>query len=204
MHASAGVQPMSRKQQLLKRHRRNKRIALLMGLLVLVVAGVLVAWWLPLILAVLLWVAHEAWFADHLFYSPKDDYQYRFAPGGQSVGVRLDAGRLVPQAPLELAGDETLIVEVQLKSSWLGRFLDPAVELSGDRQAFERGVAGKRYLNLTGSATALAGGELHLRGRYCRVIGQPVLLVFRQPDLARPWKGAKMKAMGFFWPQISL
>lgn len=185
MHASAGVQPMSRKQQLLKRHRRNKRIALLMGLLVLVVAGVLVAWWLPLILAVLLWVAHEAWFADHLFYSPKDDYQYRFAPGGQSVGVRLDAGRLVPQAPLELTGDETLIVEVQLKSSWLGRFLDPAVELSGDRQAFERGVAGKRYLNLTGSATALAGGELHLRGRYCRVIGQPVLWVFRQPDLAR-------------------
>ncbi|PKH24848.1 PIG-L deacetylase family protein [Pseudomonas fluorescens] len=176
---------MSRKQQLLKRHRRNKRIALLIGLLVLIVTGVLVAWWLPLILALLLWVAHEAWFADHLFYSPRDDYQYRFAPGGQQVGLRLDNGRWVPDTPLELAGDETLILQVQLKSGWLGRFLDPAVELPGDRQAFERGVAGKRYLNLTGSAVTLAAGELTLRGRFCRVVGQPKLWIFRQPDHAR-------------------
>lgn len=176
---------MNRKQQLLKRHRRNKRVALLIGSLVLLVAGVLVAWWLPLILALLLWVAHEAWFADHLFYSPKDDYRYNFAPGTQRASLHLLAGRLVPDAPLSLAGDETLIVEVQLKSRWLGRFLDPAVELSGDRQAFERGVAGKRYLNLTGSAQALAAGELGLRGRYCRIVGQPVLWVFPHPDYAR-------------------
>lgn len=189
MHAGAGVQRMSRKQQLLKRHRRNKRSALLIGLLLLIAAGVLVAWWLPLILAVVLWVAHEAWFADHLFYSPRDDYQYSFAPSGERSGLRLDAGRLVPDASLSLVGDETLIVEVQLKSHWLGRFLDPAIELSGsgvaDRQAFERGVAGKRYLNLTGSAAALTGGALRLRGRFCHVIGPPVLWVFRQPDAAR-------------------
>ncbi|AZE81910.1 hypothetical protein C4J98_0467 [Pseudomonas orientalis] len=176
---------MSRKQQLLKRHRRTKRMALLIGLLALIVTGVLVAWWLPLILAVLLWVAHEAWFADHLFYSPQDDYQYRFAPGSQPVGLRLDNGRLVSDTLLEVAGDETLILEVQLKSGWLGRFLDPAVELADDRQAFERGVAGKRYLNLTGSAAALAAGELTLRGRFCRVVGQPNLWIFRQPDHAR-------------------
>ena len=176
---------MSRKQQLLKRHRRNKRIALLVGLLLLVAAGVLVAWWLPLILAVVLWVAHEAWFADHLFYSPKDDYQYSFSPSGQQVELRLEGGRLLADTPLELAGDETLIVEVQLKSNLWGRFFDPAVECLDDRQAFERGVAGKRYLNLTGSAPALAAGELRLRGRFCRVIGQPVLWVFRQPDAAR-------------------
>ncbi|KRP64573.1 PIG-L deacetylase family protein [Pseudomonas orientalis] len=176
---------MSRKQQLLKRHRRNKRVALLIGLLALIVTGALVAWWLPLILAVLLWMAHEAWFADHLFYSPKDDYQYRFAPGSQCVGLRLDNGRWVPDTPLELAGDETLILEVQLKSGWLGRFLDPAVELAEDCQAFERGVAGKRYLNLTGSAATLAAGELTMRGRFCRVVGRPNLWIFRQPDHAR-------------------
>ncbi|MGH8403919.1 MAG: PIG-L family deacetylase, partial [Pseudomonas sp.] len=72
---------MSRKQQLLKQHRRNKRIALVVGLLLLVAVGVLVAWWLPLVLAVVLWAAHEAWFADHLFYSPKDDYEYAFPEG---------------------------------------------------------------------------------------------------------------------------
>ncbi|MGN8102708.1 PIG-L deacetylase family protein [uncultured Pseudomonas sp.] len=175
---------MSRKQQLLKRHRRNKRIALLIGVLVLVATGVLVAWWLPLILAVLLWAAHEAWFADHLFYSPKDSYEYAFPAGSEQPGLRLEAGRLLLDA--QLAADETLIVGIELKSTWLGRFFDPAVDLLGlqspDRQAFERGVAGRRYLNLTGAAEALAAGKLELRGRFCRIKGQPTLWRFRQPD----------------------
>lgn len=184
MQPGAGVQCMSRKQQLLKRHRRNKRIALLIGVLVLVATGVLVAWWLPLILAVLLWAAHEAWFADHLFYSPKDSYEYAFPAGSEQPGLRLEAGRLLLDAPL--AADETLIVGIELKSTWLGRFFDPAVDLLGlqspDRQAFERGVAGRRYLNLTGAAEALAAGKLELRGRFCRIKGQPTLWRFRQPD----------------------
>jgi LmbE family N-acetylglucosaminyl deacetylase len=180
----AGVQPMSRKQQLLKRHRRTKRIALLIGLLVLIAAGVLVAWWLPLILAVVLWAAHEAWFADHLFYSPNEDYAYAFPHGSEVPGLRLDAGRLLLDAPL--AADDTLIVGIELRSSWLGRFIDPAVELLGlqtpDRQVFERGVGGRRYLNLTGAAEALAAGKLRVRGRFCRINGQPTLWRFRQPD----------------------
>jgi len=180
----AGVQPMSRKQQLLKRHRRTKRIALLIGLLVLIAAGVLVAWWLPLILAVVLWAGHEAWFADHLFYSPNEDYAYAFPHGSEVPGLRLDAGRLLLDAPL--AADDTLIVGIELRSSWLGRFIDPAVELLGlqtpDRQVFERGVGGRRYLNLTGAAEALAAGKLRVRGRFCRINGQPTLWRFRQPD----------------------
>jgi LmbE family N-acetylglucosaminyl deacetylase len=175
---------MSRKQQLLKRHRRTKRIALLIGLLVLIAAGVLVAWWLPLILAVVLWAAHEAWFADHLFYSPNEDYAYAFPHGSEVPGLRLDAGRLLLDAPL--AADDTLIVGIELHSSWLGRFIDPAVELLGmqtpDRQVFERGVGGRRYLNLTGAADALAAGKLQVRGRFCRINGQPTLWRFRQPD----------------------
>lgn len=184
MQPGAGVQPMSRKQQLLKRHRRTKRIALLIGLLVLIAAGVLVAWWLPLILAVVLWAAHEAWFADHLFYSPNEDYAYAFPHGSEVPGLRLDAGRLLLDAPL--AADDTLIVGIELRSSWLGRFIDPAVELLGlqtpDRQVFERGVGGRRYLNLTGAADALAAGKLRVRGRFCRFNGQPTLWRFRQPD----------------------
>ncbi|WP_104904061.1 PIG-L deacetylase family protein [Pseudomonas sp. LH1G9] len=175
---------MSRKQQLLKRHRRTKRIALLIGLLVLIAAGVLVAWWLPLILAVVLWAAHEAWFADHLFYSPNEDYAYAFPHGSEVPGLRLDAGRLLLDAPL--AADDTLIVGIELQSSWLGRFIDPAVELLGlqtpDRQVFERGVGGRRYLNLSGAADALAAGKLRVRGRFCRINGQPTLWRFRQPD----------------------
>lgn len=176
-------QAPSRKQQLLKRHRRNKRIGLLVGLVVLVGLGVLVAWWLPLVLAVLGWIAHEAWFADHLFYSPRDDYQYSFPFGTEQPKVHLEGDRLVLDQAIDLAGDETLILAVRVKSRWLGRFFDPYLELAGvDRQAFERGVKGLRYLNLSGLARPLAASQLRLRGRFCRVEGEVLLSVFREPD----------------------
>ena len=63
------------KQQLLKRHRKRKRVILLV-LLVALLLTALWAWWLPPVLALVLWVAHEAWFSDHLFYVPGSDYQY--------------------------------------------------------------------------------------------------------------------------------
>ena len=78
---------------------------------------------------------------------------------------------------------------LRIKSTWLGRFIDPVVELSGgadpDRQTFERGVDGLRYLNLTGQALALSQGELRLRGRFCRLLGEPVLSAFEHPDYSR-------------------
>ena len=184
MQPRAGIDRMSRKQQLLKRHRRNKRIGVLIGLVLLVVIGVCVAWWLPLVLGVLAWVAHEAWFADHLFYAPSEDYQYRFAADAEVAGVRFEGGRLQVDSPLH--AEATLVLAITVKSSWLGRFLDPAIEISGgdslDRQAFERGVNGVRYLNLSGSALALAGGELRLRGRFCSLRGAPRLWAWAHPD----------------------
>ncbi|MGH8410519.1 MAG: PIG-L family deacetylase, partial [Pseudomonas sp.] len=85
---------MTRKQQLLKRHRRNKRIGLLVALVLLILSGILVVWWLPLVLALVGWVAHEAWFADHLFYSAKDDYQYTFTPYTPQPKVHLNGEHL--------------------------------------------------------------------------------------------------------------
>ncbi len=167
---------MTRKQQLLKRHRRNKRIGLLIGLVLLVVVGILVAWWLPLLLAVLAWVAHEAWFADHLFYAPGEDYQYRFSADAEVAGVRFEGGRLRVDQPL--ASDATLVLAIKIKSHWLGRFLDPSIEFAGDRQTFERGVNGLRYLNLSGSDLS----DLQLRGRHCRVLGTPRLWAWTHPD----------------------
>ncbi|MCO8310381.1 PIG-L deacetylase family protein [Pseudomonas mandelii] len=180
---------MSRKQQLLKRHRRNKRIGLLIALILLIAIGVLVAWWLPLVLAVLGWIAHEAWFADHLFYSPKDDYQYSFPPYTQQPKVHLDGERLRLDEGVILVDDATLVLALRVKSTWLGRFIDPLIELSGgdnpDRQTFERGVNGLRYLNLTGQAQVLSQGKLRLRGRFCRLLGEPVLWTFEHPDYRR-------------------
>ncbi|WP_130903949.1 PIG-L family deacetylase [Pseudomonas sp. Sample_22] len=180
---------MSRKQQLLKRHRRNKRIGLLIALGMLIVMGLLVAWWLPLVLAVLGWIAHEAWFADHLFYSPNDDYQYSFPPYTPQPKVHLNGDRLRLDDGVMLVEDATLVLALRVKSTWLGRFLDPVVELAGgdnpDRLTFERGVNGLRYLNLSGQAQVLSQGELRLRGRFCRLLGEPVLWAIEHPDYRR-------------------
>ena len=182
-------QPVSRKQQLLKRHRRNKRISLLMALALLIASGVVVAWWLPLVLAVLGWIAHEAWFADHLFYSPKDDYQYSFPPYTPQPKVHLSGEHLRLDDGVMLVDDATLVLALRVESTWLGRFIDPVVELSGgdnpDRQTFERGVNGLRYLNLSGQAQVLSRGELRLRGRFCRLLGEPVRWAFEHPDFRR-------------------
>lgn len=187
MQPRSGVSGVSRKQQLLKRHRRNKRLGLLLGLLVLLGVGVGVHWWLPLVLLPLLWVAHEAWFADHLFYSPAEDYQYTFPEGCEPVAVSLAGQALRVTQPLPVTGDETLILQVRLKCTWLGRFFDPAIEVLGgdvpDLQTFERGVRGVRYLNLTGQATAVMAGNLRLRGRHCRVLDASQLWVVRNGDL---------------------
>ena len=187
MQPCAGVPGVSRKQQLLKRHRRNKRLGLLVGLVALLALGVFSWWWLPLLLLPLVWAAHEAWFADHLFYAPGEDYAYDFGDQARAVVASLDGGLL--KADCVLQGNETLVLELRVKSSWLGRFFDPTVELlaggQGDRQTFERGVDGMRFLNLTGLAAPLQSGSLRLRGRHCRLLGQPRLWITPAVELQR-------------------
>ena len=167
-----------RKQQLLKRHRRNKRIVMLVALLALLALGVLVAWWLPPLLLVLGWVAHEAWFADHLFYSPRDDYRYDFSDDCLSLPARIEQGALQVEADLD--GYDTQVLELRLTATWLGRWFDPHVWLGDDRQDFERGVAGRRYLNLSG----LQANTLRIVPRFCRIDGELRLHAMRNPDFA--------------------
>lgn len=172
----------ARKQTLLKRHRRQKRIILLLALLVLLMMAVMVAWWwLPLLL-LLGWIAHEAWFADHLFYAPSDDYSYNFADAVPTLAGRIEAGCLRLDA--DIAAADTLILQVQLKASWLGRWLDPFVLVGADRQDFERGVNGRRYLNLSGQNALLSSGKLQVRGRFCSIEPTVTLYALSNPDYA--------------------
>ncbi len=87
----------ARKQQLLKAHRRSKRLFLVVFLLALLLIGFLVGWWLVPVLLVLAWVAHEAWFADHLFYRPSDDYHYDFPAHTARQSVSLEGGVGTPE-----------------------------------------------------------------------------------------------------------
>ncbi|VVP90169.1 PIG-L deacetylase family protein [Pseudomonas fluorescens] len=173
----------ARKQRLLKAHRRNKRLFLVAFLLAVAVLGFWLAWWVVPLLLVLAWVAHEAWFADHLFYRANDDYTYDFPAGTAHQSVSLEGGVL--RLDETLTEGETLILELELKTTWLGRWLDPFVEVGDDRQDFERGVKGRRFLNISGQGSALGQGLLVVRGRCCILPAKGTLWVMANPDYAR-------------------
>ncbi|MDY7220169.1 PIG-L family deacetylase [Denitrificimonas sp. JX-1] len=168
-----------RKQQLLKQHRRNKRLAIFIILLGLLVLGLTMPLWVVPLALLILWAAHEAWFADHLFYSPTDDYQYRFPKNTRRL--QLTAVNKRWQVTTEqLSTGATVIAKVSLKSSWLGRWFDPVVRIGDDSQTFERGAQGVRYLNLTGQAEALMTEGLPVQGRFCHLDPVVELYIFEQ------------------------
>lgn len=173
-----------RKQVLLKAYRRRKRAAVFILAVGALSLAVFLSPWYALCMLVFAWVAHEAWFADHLFYRPGEDYTYRFPPEVQAVAVTLSGGKA-----LALAGDlppgETLILEVVLRSTWVGRFVDPFACVGDDRQDFERGASGRRYLNLSGQREKLLSGDLTLRGKRCRLAPAAQLWVMANPDFTQ-------------------
>jgi len=167
------------KQQLLKRYRRQKRGALLLFLFASSLIAYTFGWlYLPL-LWVLLWLAHEAWFSDHLFYSPKEDQRYRFANAAMTP-ARIEQDALGPDNPIP-AGT-TAILAVTIRASWLGHFLDPHVTIDGQRFDFERGAAGKRYLNLGAFQEPWEKDARSLCPQYCTLAAEAELHVFTLPD----------------------
>lgn len=166
------------KQALLKRHRRKKRLTLAGLLLLALLLGTLISWYWPLLLGLVAWIAHEAWFADHLFYPARQDYAYRLQ-GGQEIPLSVQQEALLAASPLP--ADGTWILEVSVQSTWAGRFLDPYMEIGGQRFDFERGAGGKRYLNLSPQAT----DRLPYRTHRCHLQGEARLTLFHHPDFTR-------------------
>lgn len=181
----------ARKQQLLKTYRRNKRAGMLAALLILLGLAIVFSWWLLPLGLLLVWTAHEAWLADHLFYAPDEDYLYEFPENTVRYPVRIVQGQVRLRgeelSAEELAGSSVLL-RVGLNSSFLGRFFDPAVLPGDDVQVFERGAAGVRYLNLTGQTACLLEAGLSLATRFCQLEADAELLVFPNPD----WQGKRI------------
>lgn len=171
-----------RKQQLLKQHRRNKRVAMLVVVACLLVLGLTAPLWLLPLALLVLWIVHEAWFADHLFYAAQDDYLYRFPEHVQPINVQVVNSRWQLGADSVPNEQATVIAKVQIKSSWLGRWFDPSIGVGHDQQTFERGAQGVRYLNLTGQVAALVADGLPVQGRFCSVARDVELYVFTQPS----------------------
>lgn len=173
---------VGRKDELLKRHRRRKRYLTLVAVAALVLLAVFVAWWLLPLLVLVSWLVHEAWFSDHLFYDPASDYLYEFPSDVRRFEVQLLQGKLQLATVAPLEATDTLILELHLESTWLGRWLDPYVQIGDDRQDFERGAAGKRYLNLSGQADALVSGGLGVALHRCHAVGSLTLYAMSNPD----------------------
>lgn len=185
---------MSKKQLLLKKHRQKKRIILIalaiFVLLLLVIACFvpLVACFIPFVILAI-WLGHEAWLADHLFYSPKQDYCYDFPTATIKLPVILDQGIIqLPAFPTIVEAD-TLFLAINLETSITGYLIDPYITIKADgvldRQDFERGVKGLRYLNLSGFAKQLAAGTVSLSSHHCKIQGELNLYAFNNPDYSQ-------------------
>lgn len=196
------------KQTLLRQHRQRKRFALLLALIALIALALAgMAWLLPL-LALLGWVLNEAYFSDHLFYSPAQDYRYDLNAAVQ-LPVQLPAGKLQLAEPIDPEID-TWLLAIQLRGSWFSRWLDPLIKISTttrqDQQTFERGSFGLRYLNLSDFRSELGVGGVQLSGRYCTFETDAVLYGFRNPDyrskrtliIAPHADDAELAAFGFY------
>ena len=181
---------MNKKQQLLKKHRQKKRIILVFFacfLLLWIISSYfypLLFCFIPLLL-IGIWITHEAWLADHLFYSPKQDYLYTFPSETQIIEVQLVNNQLVVNQSLPKNTD-TLVLAIQLKSTLLGNFFDPSVFITAndltDQQVFERGVKGIRYINLSGLIDALQRNTIKISSKYCQLIDNATLYAFQNPD----------------------
>ncbi|MDR2508150.1 MAG: PIG-L family deacetylase [Candidatus Accumulibacter sp.] len=176
------------KRELSRRYRRRKRAVLLAAFPAGLAALYFVPWWLALLLALFAWVIHEAWFADHQFYSPRRDYLYDFPDEHfqQRLSLEPDGCLAAPNGLPDGAG--TLILEITVSSDWRACFFDPRLLIEGDfsdRQDFERCAKGKRYLNLTGQEKALKNGHLRICGLYCRLENQAMLHAFDNPDYSK-------------------
>ncbi|UYZ83223.1 PIG-L family deacetylase [Entomomonas sp. E2T0] len=185
---------MSKKQQLLKKHRQKKRL-ILIGFAIYLLAWIIACFFVPFLACFIpfiiigIWIIHEAWLADHLFYSPKQDYLYNFPANTFTVAAQLQQDTL--QIDLDNLPDnlDTLFLAVNLKTSFMGHLLDPQVIIKTnqltDRQDFERGVQGLRYINLSGLADELQQGTISISTKHCHIKGELILYGFTNPDYSQ-------------------
>jgi LmbE family N-acetylglucosaminyl deacetylase len=139
-----------------KRYHRLKKKRALLRTLVAVIGSLFflltASYGLFFSFILLLFICNELFLADHLFYDPKNDYQYEFAKGERTTSVWVGEGLELDLQNIEEEFD-TALLEIRVKSTFLGSILDPFVSIrAGEferQQYFERTVDGVRYINIS-------------------------------------------------------
>jgi LmbE family N-acetylglucosaminyl deacetylase len=113
----------------------------------------------------------------------EDGYRFRCAP--RVLPLSADGEIRLPDVRFPRGSSAFLALDVAVSAA--GQLLDPYIEfrtqaVSG-RQYFERGAAGRRYLNLSPALqqSSSSPGPVRLQGRHLRWARQAELLVFEPP-----------------------
>jgi LmbE family N-acetylglucosaminyl deacetylase len=175
--------------------KRKKQAQQLKGLIAVVLGLVLIYaghWLLGIIFLLVVFIANELLWSDHIFFPPRHDDQYFLEPETEQV-LTIKEGLL--QLPEEFSAHKTNLLKIEIKSGFLGRVFDPYLEfqlLAPDgekvnpsrRQYFERGAAGKRYLNISHIQSGTDETVLLLKGCHCTITSaNAVWLTFDNPEI---------------------
>jgi len=166
--------PNLTKEQSSKKARTRKRLLLLITLFVLLVSAYFLPIWLLAIMLIGGFVINETYFSDHIFYQSKQDYIYNLQ--GDKIAAQIVAHKLRYKG--EITPNSTIFLAVKLKANLLGYLFDPYVKIGDDKQYFEKGAGGIRFLNLTGQKPL----GLVIKGYFCQIAAHTSLHIC--PDFA--------------------
>lgn len=138
--------------------------------------------------AVVAGIALEAWRRQALYwYDVRQDYSYDFGAGATStspVDVAADGFEL----PAWQGRRDSALLKLRISSGLLGWWFDPCIVITTDngpdRQCFERGGKGDRYVLLPPTVIE-PGRRIHMRGEHLHWDPQAAeLLLFDSPDIS--------------------
>lgn len=169
-------------------NKKSKRINQLKLLIILAITVLLLFnshYLLSIVFIVLFYIMHEVLWSDHIFYNVKQDYQYNFQ-ADFTEEILLQNNEIIWK---EAYKDKTIFLEVELECDLAGYLFDPSIDLQSQSQQqhqfFERGLKGRRYINLSHINDSSCAEKIQLVFKYCHLNNSRAILHgFVQPDLS--------------------
>lgn len=168
-----------------QRANQAKGVLLALGCIVLLWSGHYLSAILTLILA---YIAHEVLWSDHIFYDPRQDYNYNFAAiSEQQLFLQGNVTTIIENPDISA----TYILKCHISAKLSGYLYDPYLEVTSGSQPdvtstrhyFERKLSGLRYLDISQLITT-STTTLTIKAHHCTIARQLSLFSFANPDLA--------------------
>ena len=175
----------------LKKKKRFNQIKAVVIIVTAIAGLALGLWWQTALFVIIAWVSHEVLWSDHIFYNPKTDYIYDL-DSDSTIKAELQDGLITHSEKMLSPALNTWLLEVRLQAAPVrGRIYDPHITLrcgeKEQKQYFERGLSGKRYLNLSCFSDELrAQKPIQFNTTYCSLKNRTGKLHgFNHPDYTR-------------------